>query len=63
MQGHWGGYQDGTQTIADVGSGIGAVHNSYMFDREFCGQKFEQLGRVLPVDGRRSVSAHGSLLL
>lgn len=31
-QGHWGGYQDGTQTIADVGSGIGVVHNSYMFD-------------------------------
>jgi acyl-CoA reductase-like NAD-dependent aldehyde dehydrogenase len=31
-QGHWGGYQDGTQTIADVGSGIGAVHNSYMYD-------------------------------
>lgn len=33
-QATWGGYQDSTQTIADVGSGIGVVHNSYMFDRE-----------------------------
>ncbi|KAL4443037.1 hypothetical protein ABPG77_008528 [Micractinium sp. CCAP 211/92] len=29
--GHWGAY-GGDQTIADVGSGLGAVHNSYMFD-------------------------------
>ncbi|KAL4457777.1 hypothetical protein ABPG75_012642 [Micractinium tetrahymenae] len=32
MAGHWGAFA-GDQTIADVGSGIGGVHNVYLFDR------------------------------
>lgn len=30
-QGHWGAF-GGDQTVADVGSGLGVVHNTYLFD-------------------------------
>ena len=31
LQGHWGAFA-GDQTLADVGSGLGGVHNSYLYD-------------------------------
>ena len=32
LQGHWGAF-GGDQTVADVGSGLGVVHNTYLFDQ------------------------------
>lgn len=53
LQGRWGGWGHPGQTTADVQSGIGAIHNTFMYDHtEKCVYKTPFISAAHPMPER-----------